>query len=288
MRLLLLVAVLLWTGAGAAAAHEVTGDGSTGVASDARSSVVAEDLPPGVTFEVLQNGLALWLHNGSSVLVVVRDPGLRVAPGSSVQWHLDAAHPSPGPPVQPWQVIVEVNGVPHQVLGEVRWTPGPSPWPWLAGAALMATGLGAAAWRMRSRPAWLVVPLLSAVLTSTGHTAAALAARTAEGPRWALLGDYLPEFGCWVLGAVAAVLLVRGRAEAGGLGALAAVGLALVTLVRAGAVLGASTVLVALPADLDRALITGTVGLATGVFVGLLRVARIRDPHSVWPRHHGH
>ncbi|MGH3687295.1 MAG: hypothetical protein ACRDRQ_12870 [Pseudonocardiaceae bacterium] len=274
MRLLFLVAVLLLAGAGGAAAHDVTGDGSTGVASDARSSVVADDLPPGVMLEVLQNGLALRLRNGSPALVAVRDPGLQVAPGSSVQWHLDAAHPSPGPPVQPWQVIIEVNGVPHHVLGEVRWTPGPSPWPWLAAAALLAAGLGAVVWRA-GKPAWLVVPLAAAILTSIGHTAAALAARTAEGPRWALLGDYLPESGCWVLGAVAVVLLARGRAEADGLGALAAAGLVLVTLVRAGAVLGASTVLVALPADLDRALVTGTAGLATGVFAGL--VARQRN-----------
>jgi hypothetical protein len=284
VRVLLLVAVLLLTGAGAASAHDVTGNGATGVASDARSSVVADDLPPGVTFEVLQNGLALRLRNASSALVVVHEPELRIAPDSSVQWHLDAAHPSPGPPVQPWRVVVEVNGVPHQVLGEVRWTPGPSPWPWLAGAALVAAGLGAAAWRIR-RPAWLVVPLSLAELGSVGHTAAALAARTAEGPRWALLGDYLPEFGCWVLGAVAVVLLARGRVEGGGLGSLAAAGLGLVTLVRSGAVLGASTVLVTLPADLDRTLVAGTIGLATGAFV--IVAAAMRDPRSVQPRRHG-
>jgi hypothetical protein len=100
MRLLFLVAVLLLAGVGTAAAHEVTGDGSTGVASDARSSVVADDLLPGVTFEVLQNGLAVRLHNGSSSPVVVHEPGLVIAPDSSVQWHLDAARqasPTPCP-----------------------------------------------------------------------------------------------------------------------------------------------------------------------------------------------
>jgi hypothetical protein len=258
-----------------ALAHEVDGSGSAGVASDARSSVVSDDLPPGITLDVLQNGLALRLHNDSSSSVTVPEPGLQVPPGGSVQWHLDAAHPSPSPPVlppdlpvQPWRVLVEVDGVPHEVVGEVRWAPGPSPWPWLASAVLFAAALALAAWRVQ-RPAWLAVPLGLAVLASAAHTAAELAARTAEGPRWALLGDYLPEFGCWALGALAVVLLSRGRHDGVGLAALAALGLVLITLVRDGAVLGACTVLVTLPADLDRTLITGILALAAGVLAGI-------------------
>lgn len=263
--LLLGVSVLLAT---PATAHEVDTSGSP-VASDARSSVVAEDLPPGVTLEVLQNGLALRLRNSSSAPVAVLDPPLPVPPGGSVQWHLSAAHPTPGPAVQSWQVAVEVDGVRHEVLGEVRWAPGPSPGPWLAGAALVAIGLVATAWRLR-RVSWLAVPLGIAVLASIVHTACALAARTAQGPRWALLGDYLPPAGCWALGLLAMVLLAGDRRDGVSLGALAAVGLVLVTLVRDGAVLGASTVLVTLPADLDRVLVAGTEGLATGVLAGLL------------------
>ena len=80
--------------------------------------------------------------------------------------------------------------------------------------------------------------------------------------------------GCWALGAVAVVLLSRGRAEGAGLGALAATGLALVTLVRDAAVLGASTVLVLLPAELDRVLVASILGLTSGVLVGLVRVSR--------------
>jgi hypothetical protein len=287
MRLLLLVAVLvLATGtflsavvAVPAAAHEVSPPGS-GIASDARSEVVAGDLPPGVTVEVLQNGLALRLRNATAAVVAVPAAGLEVPPGGSVQWHLDAAHPSAGPPGRPWRVVVEVDGIRHEVLGAVRWTPGPAPWPWLAGAAVVAAVAGGAAWRWR-RPGWPAVLLGTAVLASAGHTVAALAARTAEGPRWGLLGDYLPQAGCWVLGGLAVVLLARRRAEGTGLGALAAAGLVLVTLVRDGAVLGASTVLVALPADLDRALVTSILGLAAGALIGLLSTSRRSRSHPV-------
>lgn len=277
MRLLALLMVLalpvmlMLATAAPATAHETTDP--TTVASDARSSVVADDLPPGVVFEVLQNGLALRLHNGSPATVTVLDPPLPVPPGESVQWHLSAAHPSPGPAVQPWQVDIEVDGVPHHVLGKVRWTPGPSPWPWLAGAALLAMGLAVAAWRLR-RTAWLAVPLGLAVLASIGHTAAALAARTAEGPRWTLLGDYLAPAGCWALGVFAMVLLARSRRDGLSLAALAALGLMLVTIIRDATVLGASTVLVTLPADLDRVLVTATLGLTAGVLAGLTATAR--------------
>jgi hypothetical protein len=81
MRLLFPVAVLLLASADTAAAHNVSEDGATGVTSNARSTVVTDDLPPGVTFEMLQNGLAVRLHNGSSALVVVREPRLRITPG---------------------------------------------------------------------------------------------------------------------------------------------------------------------------------------------------------------
>ncbi|MGH3980462.1 MAG: hypothetical protein ACRDRZ_15900, partial [Pseudonocardiaceae bacterium] len=115
------------------------------------------------------------------------------------------------------------------------------------------------------------------VAASVAHTAAALAARTAEGPRWALLGDYLPQAGCWALGVLAAVLLARGRRDGLWLAALAAAGLLLLTLARDATVLSASTVLVALPAWVDRALVTLTAGLGAGALAGLprRRVARV-------------
>lgn len=264
----------VFAGAAPAMAHDTEEHGGSAIASDARSVIVAEQLPPGVTLDDLQNGLALRLRNDSRSVVSVPDPGLEVPPGGWVQWHLDAAHADPGPhpAVQPWRVVVSVDGVPHEVRGEVRWEQGPSPWPWLVGAAALAAAVALALWRPR-RADLLAVPLGAAVLVSIGHTAAALAARTAEGSRVALLGDYLPQAGCWVLGILAVALLVRGRTDGQGLGALAALGLVLVTLAKDGAALGAPVVLVAVPADLDRLAIACTVGLAAGMLAALPRVA---------------
>lgn len=272
-RLLALVVLFLLATAVPAAAHD-TEDAGPPIASDARSAVVAEDLPPGVTLDVLQNGWALRLRNESPSVVTVRDPALQVPPGGSVQWHLGAAHADEGPhpAVQPWRVTVDVGGATHQVLGEVRWTAGPSPVPWLVGAGILAAGVVLAGWVLR-RPGVLAAALAAAIVVSIAHNAAALADRTAEGSRWALLGDYLPQVGCWLLGALAVALLVRSRADGLGLGALTAVGLVLVTLVRDGSVLDSSTVVVALPAVVDRLAVTVSVGLAAGVLAALPLVA---------------
>ena len=98
-----LVGVLLLVGAGSAAAHEGAEHTRPDLVSDLRSEVVRADLPPGVSLEVLENGLALRLRNESSAVVSVLRPDggerLRVPPGGQAQWHEDAAHPvhTPGP-----------------------------------------------------------------------------------------------------------------------------------------------------------------------------------------------
>lgn len=278
-RLLALVAVLLLLGAVPAAAHDPSGHGAAPVASDLRSTVVAADLPPGVSLEVLQNGDALRLRNDTAADVRVErpgEPGLVVPTGAAGQWHLDAAHPDPavtGPaePVRPWSVDVVVDGRARTVDGEVRWSPGPSPVPWVAVALAVAV---AGAVLVRRRAEGLALLLGGAVVASGAHTAAELAARTAEGPRWALLGGYLPLAACWALGAGAVALLGRGRRDASWAAALSAAGLLVASLVGDVAVLGASTVVVALPADLDRVLVALGTGLAAGSLATVPLLAR--------------
>lgn len=276
MRLLCLVVLLLLAGAGPAAAHDVSEHSAPGVASDLRSTVVSAPLPGGVTLDVLANGRALLLHNGSGGPVTVVTSGgsvrMEVPPGGRLQWH-DAAHPDPSSvgrnhPVQRWRLELLAGGQRYEVTGELRWAPGPSPWPWLAGAALLAVA-GAALSRAVAVRQWLAAALATAVASSVAHTAAALAARTAEGSRWSLLGDYLPQAGCWALGAAAAVLLARNRRDGLWLGALSSAGLLLVTATTAASVLWSSTVLVALPATLDRLLVITALGLAAGFLLAV-------------------
>lgn len=282
MRLVSLVVMLLLGAAAPAAAHDVSEHAAPGIASNVRSTVVSARLPDGVALEVLHNGRALLLRNGSGgpVTVVTSGGGERmtVPAGGRLRWHEDAAHPGPsdaGPdrPVRHWRVALLAGGQRYEATGELRWVPGPPPWPWLAGAALLAGGsslLGSTALlrtgATRNARRWLAAPLALAVAASVAHTAAAFAARN---PEESLLGDYLPQAGCWALGAVAAVLLARGRRDGLWLGALAAAGLLLVTVTGAAAVLWSPVVLVALPATLDRLLVIAALGLAAGFLLAL-------------------
>lgn len=277
MRLVSLVVMLLLGAAAPAAAHDVSEHAVPGVASEVRSAVVSARLPDGVALDVLHNGRALLLRNRSGEAVTVVTSGgserMTVPAGGRLRWHEDTAHPDPsavGPqrPVRHWRVVLLAGGQRYEVTGELRWAPGPSPWPWLAGAALLAVA-GAALSRAVAVRQWLAAALATAVASSVAHTAAALAARTAEGSRWSLLGDYLPQAGCWALGAAAAVLLARNRRDGLWLGALSSAGLLLVTATTAASVLWSSTVLVALPATLDRLLVITALGLAAGFLLAV-------------------
>lgn len=51
-----------------------------------------------------------------------------------------AAAPDAGHLIQQWSVPVVVDGTEATVEGELVWVPGPSPWPWIGGALLLALG----------------------------------------------------------------------------------------------------------------------------------------------------
>ncbi|HEV2824793.1 MAG TPA: hypothetical protein VG035_06255, partial [Actinomycetota bacterium] len=116
----------------------------------------------GVSVEVVDGGTRLRLHNGSGREVVVlgyqSEPWLRVGPGESVTWHDHRAHWEAGEPpaqvrqapgsaqvaVPRWTIELGTGRRHVDVVGEVRWVPGPSPLPWLAGAAVLAMAVMAA------------------------------------------------------------------------------------------------------------------------------------------------
>jgi hypothetical protein len=123
------------------------------------------------------------------------DPGApaswrRVDRGQSVTWHDHRAHweadqppaqvrRAPGSPhlvIPEWTVKLRTGGHLVDVVGEVRWVPGPSPLPWLAGAALLAMAVVAAgAWMAAQAP--LASKLLSLAASAAGWVVAGLAIR---------------------------------------------------------------------------------------------------------------
>lgn len=102
----------------------------------------------------------------------------RVSRGTSFAWHDHRTHvmtaalprevaadPGTARLVQEWSVPVAADGVEASVEGELRWVPGPSPWPWVA-AGLLATlpalaGVRADGERRLLRPAAAVLAVVA-------------------------------------------------------------------------------------------------------------------------------
>lgn len=117
------------------------------------------------------------------------DPGgepdwVQVSSGSTYAWHDHRIHwmsPLVPPAVQEndgaetvvfdrWVVPVTVGGETEEVIGELRWVPGPSPWPWLAGAlvltlpalaGLRTAPVGEERWPGLARPAAVLLAVLA-------------------------------------------------------------------------------------------------------------------------------
>lgn len=110
---------------------------------------------------------------------------VKVSDGRTVLWHDHRIHwmvpttppivlANPGEEVvviEGWQVPFTVAGDDHEVTGDLRWVPGPSPWPWLAGALLLTLPAMAGLrtqpvsedrWPGLARPAALLLGVLSA------------------------------------------------------------------------------------------------------------------------------
>jgi hypothetical protein len=234
----------------------------------------------GVSVEVVDAGTKLRLHNRSDREVVVLgyagEPWLRVQPGRSATWHDHRAHwEAQGPPAQvrrspgsaqvavpEWTVKLRTGRRLADVVGEVRWVPGPSPLPWLAGAALLAMAVVAAGRGRRWLGALVAALALVVALDLVQLAGAWIGARPPLAGK--LLGLGASAAG-WVLAALAVRQLLRGRLESGLFQLLLAAGL--LTVVSGLGDLGfllRSQLASGLPDAIVRAAVTAKLGLGIG------------------------
>jgi hypothetical protein len=277
--LLLAAGLLVWS-APPASAHSLGGVEP----SDYQTRILAvRPAVPGVSVEVVDAGTRLRLVNRGEREVVVlgyqREPWLRVGPGGSVTWHDHRAHWQdatasvqvrrvPGAAhvtVLDWTVGLRAGDQDVQVVGEVRWVPGPSPLPWLAAALLLAVAVVAAG-RAAAWPLLLAGALAALVAVEVLHVAGMWAG--VQAPALAKLAAVaVPAVG-WAVAALAIRQLLRGRLQRGLVQLLLAAGL--LTIVGGIGDLGfllRSQLAGALPGWVVRAAVTAKLGLGVGVAV---------------------
>ena len=209
------------------------------------------------------------------------DPGApaswrRVDRGQSVTWHDHRAHweadrppaqvrRAPGSPhlvIPEWTVKLRTGGHLVEVVGEVRWVPGPSPLPWLAGAALLAMAVVAAG-RTRRWSDALVAALALVVALDLVQAAGAWTA--AQAPLASKLPSLAASAAGWVVAGLAIRQLLRRRVESGLFQLLLAAGL--LTVVGGLGDLGfllRSQLASTLPDWMVRAAVTAKIGLGLG------------------------
>jgi hypothetical protein len=166
------------------------------------------------------------------------------------------------------------------VVGEVRRMPGPSPLPWLAGAALLAMAVVAAG-RTRRWSDALVAALVLVVALDLAQAAGVWAA--AQTPLAGKLLSLGASAAGWVVAGLAIRQLRRRRVERGLFQLLLAAGL--LTVVGGLGDLGflfRSQLATTLPAWVVRAAVTAKIGLG----LGALAAAGLRLPGAVDSREH--
>ena len=218
----------------------------------------------------------------------------RISGGTSVRWHDHRAHwmgtvappavrhdPGRAQLVQRFALPVVRGGTVVRVRGDVWWVPGPSPWPWIAVAAGLASLVVVLA-RTR-RAAWalgaaLATGALAAVVHAGGSWTTGAAAFAGR------LGAAVPTLGAVGLAAVALVVLRRKGLRAAapvlvfaGLFLTIAIGLADLSA------LSHSQVPTVLAVPLDRAAITLALGLGAGVTIGAAVHVADRGPAAARP-----
>jgi hypothetical protein len=205
----------------------------------------------------------------------------RISTDPIVRWHDHLVHwgdptlpkvavtdPSHDHLIRAWQVGLEYDGKHYEVHGELRWIPGPSALAWVLMTISLAIGASLTAFVRSER--WLAVPTAVMVAASAAHGVALITGRDAEDWRTVLMHEYLPLVTAWLVGAAAVALLATGRRNGRWFAALAAVGIGAVALLQDLPVWWSSTSVVALPIDMDRALVTAAAGIAPGLLIALL------------------
>jgi hypothetical protein len=152
----------------------------------------------------------------------------KVSSGSTARWHDHRTHwmgsqdhpivrRAPDRPhlLGTWSVPMRLDATEVSAEGTLRWTPGPSPVPWLALAVLVAAAAGVVVWRPPSNRRPLVVAALLAALlvVDVSHaTGSALASADPVGDSLGrLAANNLISIAGWVAVLAAIVLLLRRR-----------------------------------------------------------------------------
>jgi hypothetical protein len=180
---------------------------------------------------------------------------------------------SPHLVVPEWTVKLRTGGRLVDVVGEVRWVPGPSPLPWLAGAALLAMAVVAAC-RTRRWSEALVAALTLVVGLDLVQVAGAVAA--AQAPLASVLPSIAASAAGWVLAALAIRQLLRRRVESGLFQLLLAAGLLIVVggLGDLGFLLR-SQLATGLPDWMVRFAVAAKIGLGVGALAAAGRRLRV-------------
>jgi hypothetical protein len=161
--------------------------------------------------------------------------------------------------------------------GSLEWVPGPSPWPWLAGAVVLGVATLLLAWRSRSMAviAGLLAVLLVIDVVHVGGILGEHAGGTGNRLGKLLSTSYLSVV-AWALVVAALVASWRRPLDGVRLTALAAVMVAVTGGLADLGYLNSSTVPFAGPDWLARGLVAATIGLGVGLgTAAVLRVFRV-------------
>ena len=222
----------------------------------------------------------------------------RVSGGTTARWHDHRVHwmgtgdpaavqrdPGRSHLLYPrWTVPLRAGETEVEVVGTLRWVPGPSPWPPLAAAVIVALVGAVAALVWRRASLWILAGLVAGlVAVDVWHTVGlAWAPGSPDSPAARLLQGSIGPALAWTAGVLALVGLLGRRPASGRLagGYLAALSAAVVLLVGGVGDLGAlsrSQVAFAGGAGAARIAVAGSIAAALGaLLVAAIVVTRLQ------------